>query len=277
MRAMLENEVGMLKELGLTLTQAKIYLAILRCNGATAKLISQDTEIAREAVYHTLPSLETIGLITRQLSTPTTYQATSPKKAIYILVKRKKKEYLEVHGKANQVLKNLFYYENFENADSDDDSHKILYSITDNQPTNELMEAMKKVKHTVDFTTRYNLFLHAFNDIQLNDWISEMYKATKRGVKFRMLLHKPEGEKPVSEVSFSIPKSNSFLKCKNFEYRYAPCLLKCIIILFDDKACLIETSQEHDTDVSPHILTNNPTLVALTKTYFESNWNISIT
>lgn len=271
---MLENEVDSLRDLGLTLTQAKIYLSILRANGATAKLISQNTRIAREAVYHTLPSLEAIGLIAKQLSAPTIYQATDPKNAITILVKRKKKEYLEVNGKANQALKNLFYNENFANSNSGE-SQRILYSKTVNHPTNELMQAMKNVKHTVDFTTRYNLFLHAFNDIQLNDWIGEMFKATKKGVKFRMLMHKPESEKPVSELSFSIQKSNFLLNSKNFDYKYAPCLLQCIIILFDDNNCLIETSQEQDTDVSPFILTNNPTLVALARTYFEVNWQTS--
>jgi Fe2+ or Zn2+ uptake regulation protein len=271
---MREGEVDLFKDMGLTCTQAKIYLSILRANGATAKLVSQETGIAREAVYHTLPSLEEIGLITKQLSIPTIYQATNPKKAISILVKHKKEEYLAIHGKANQALKNLFYCEEFGNVNDEND--KILYSKTDNQPTNDLMQAMKKVKHTVDFTTRYNLFLHAFNEIQLNDWINEMYKAEKRGVKFRMLMDKPEGEKRVSELSFSIQKSNAFLADKNFEYRYTPALLQCIIILFDGSNCLIETSQENDTRVSPFILTNNPPLVALTKTYFESNWNASM-
>jgi sugar-specific transcriptional regulator TrmB len=268
---MIDNSVDSLKNLGLTVTQAKIYLSILKTDNPTAKNISQSSGIAREAVYHTLPSLESIGLITRKLGSPITFKASDPKIAVSILLERKKTEYLEINEKANQALKGLSSFINLSDKITDNDN--ILFSTSKLQPTKELIQALKKTKQTVEFTTRYNLFVHAFNDIQLRDWISEMHRAVQRGIKFRMLIDNPSGKKLVPEVVFDIPKSNSLLRNKNFEYRYTQVPPECIIINFDKDNCLIETSKDCDIDISPFIWTNNQALITLSKTYFESHWN----
>jgi hypothetical protein len=141
----------------------------------------------------------------------------------------------------------------------------------------ELFTAMLKVKHTVDFTTRYNFFLRAFNDVRLSDWIRKEVKAEKRGVKFRMLLDKPIGEeKPLSDYPFIVPESTEFFKNKDFiEYRYSPSPLKCVMIIFDNEKCLIETSPDFDTRLGPVIWTNNSVLATLCTEYFEKNWAVA--
>lgn len=91
-----------------------------------------------------------------------------------------------------------------------------------------------------------------------------------------MILDKPEIEKPVSELLFQVTNSNALVGNSNFEYRYVSVPLKCILIVYDDERCLIETSTEHDVYVTPFIWTNNPVLVALSKSYFEKVWNSAI-
>jgi len=59
---LLTDVIKSLTNLGLTPTQAKIYLANLQTGQATAKAISQTSKIAREDIYRTLPSLQALGL-----------------------------------------------------------------------------------------------------------------------------------------------------------------------------------------------------------------------
>lgn len=272
MAIMQDKQIRALVNLGLTQTQAKIYLSNFQIGQATVKAISQASTIAREDVYRVLPTLERLGLVTKYLASPAMYEAVEPKSAIEILLKLKESEYLRIRGKASQALKELSKSNN-SSCIFKGDEKTVLISKAESGPDKGVFEAMKTVKRTVDFTTRYNLFLHAFNDAQLEGWITKMHKATNRGVKFRMMLDKPLSKKPVSELSFDIPESNFFLRSNNLEYRYSPCLLQCILIVFDNKKCLIETSTEQDVNVKPYIWSNNPILVSLSQTYFEKAWD----
>lgn len=216
-----------------------------------------------------------MGLISRHIdSIPTIYEAVNAKEAISILLKLKKKEYYKADEVANSAIKDLSKYEHkLEKFDSD----PFVIFRTASNPSKEMMEAMSKVKHTVDYTTRYNLFLHAFNNIQLSDWIAKKVKAEKRGVKFRMILDKPPEEKPISELSFAVPESLEFLRSKGLEIKHSISPLRCIMLIFDNKKCFIETSTDFDTHIDPIIWTNNPILVNLCTEYFERQWEKALT
>jgi len=269
---LLVDGIKSLTNLGLTPTQAKIYLSNLQTGQATAKVISQASKIAREDVYRTLPSLQVLGLITKHLSSPARYEATKPKDAITILLNRKEREHLELREKASQALENLtkqpYVY------DSSNDESIMFFSNEEN--VYSAIESTKKVKRTLDFTTRYNLFLHTMNKLQFGLYIKEMYKAAQRGVKFRMILDKPENTIPVSKLSFQVSYSKALVSSPNFEYRYVESPLDCILILYDNEKCLIETSKEQDVEVSPFLGTNNQVLVKLCRSYFEKTWDSAI-
>ncbi len=273
MSDLLTDGIKSLTNLGLTPTQAKIYLSNLQTGQATAKVISQTSRIAREDIYRTLPSLQALGLITKHLSSPAKYEATKPKDVIAILLNRKEKEHLELREKANEALENLTKHSGVFDSTSSDEN-LIFVSNDDNVHT--VIEATKKAKRTIDFTTRYNLFVHSMNKLQLGLYIKEMYKATQRGVKFRMILNKPESTTPVSDLSFQVSYSKALVGSQNFEYRYVESPLECILILYDNEKCLIETSKEHDVDVSPFLWTNNHVLVELCRSYFEKTWDSAI-
>ncbi len=267
MSDLLTDEVKSLTNLGLSPTQAKIYLSNLQTGKATAKLIAQTSKVAREDIYRTLPSLQVLGLITKHLSSPAKYEAAKPKDAIAILLNRKEKEHLELREKASEALEILAKHISIE---PQQDERFCLISNEEN--VHFATEATEKAKHTIEFTTRYNLFMHSMNTLQFSCYIKEMFKAAQRGVKFKMLIDKPENAKPVSELSFHISHSKALIESSNFEYRYVKSPLTCILILYDNEKCLIETSNEHDVDVSPFIWTNNPVLIELCRSYFDRNW-----
>jgi Fe2+ or Zn2+ uptake regulation protein len=269
---LLTDGIKSLTNLGLTPTQAKIYLASLQTGPATAKVISQASKIAREDVYRTLPSLQALGLITKHISSPAKYEAEKPKNAIAILLSKKEKEHLELREKASEALENLTKHPFVSDSGNDE---SIMF-ITNEENVHFAIDSTRKAKRTLDFTTRYNLFLHTMNKLQFGLYIKEMYKAAQRGVKFRMILDRPKNTTPVSKLSFQVSYSKALVSSPNFEYRYVESPIDCILILYDNEKCLIETSKERDVEVSPFLATNNQVLVKLCRSYFEKTWESGI-
>jgi sugar-specific transcriptional regulator TrmB len=257
----------LLVDLGLSPTQSKIYLANLQIGKATVKDISNNCNIAREDVYKGLPSLQTLGIVTKHLSSPIQYQAIELKETIEVLLGAKQKQYSELKKGADQTLKN---FKKPINDSTKKELENTFVSATEN--VQEAIDATKEAQITIDFTTRYNLFAFAMNSQPLEKYIKEMRKAADRGIKFRMLIDNPEKTKPVYEISYKLSESKKLVFHKNFEYRYLDSPLNCIMIIYDNKKCLIETSTEKDVRITPQIWTNNLILVELCKTYFEKNW-----
>ena len=58
-----DEQVSVLVELGMTATQAKIYLSLAKSKSLTAHAIASIAKIARPDVYRILPMLEEAGLL----------------------------------------------------------------------------------------------------------------------------------------------------------------------------------------------------------------------
>jgi len=69
-----DEDTVLLIGLGLSLNQARVYLAILQLQ-KTAGQIAKFSKVRREDVYRILPTLEKMGLIERWLGKPTEIRA----------------------------------------------------------------------------------------------------------------------------------------------------------------------------------------------------------
>jgi sugar-specific transcriptional regulator TrmB len=102
----LEDEVQILMRLGLTLCEARVYLALVSSGMSTAKTISRVTDINRGNVYQIIPSLQKLGLVEKAITTPVKFKAMPLPEALSILMERKSKEYNELQAKTMNMLKN---------------------------------------------------------------------------------------------------------------------------------------------------------------------------
>lgn len=270
MSSFLDEESKILVKLGLSPSQSKIYLAALQLGRAPVKEISQVCKIAREDIYKFMPSLIELGLINRHLSSPTQYEAVDPTVGFGLLLNLVKEEYLNLNAEADIALKNLNETLNNKTPSINKNLDTTFLSTTENIKT--LTEAAKEAKETIDFTTRYNLFVYSMNSPRFAPELKEMRKAAERGVKFRMIVNKPKIAEPLSNLSFQIQDSKHLILNKNFEYRYLSSPLNCVVIIYDNKRCLIETSKEQDVKFTPSLWSNNEILVELCKSYFEKYW-----
>src|SRR5674476_1088370 len=85
-----DENTDLLLGLGLTLNQAKVYLAVLKLEKTTVGQVAKYSKVRREDVYRTLPSLEKMGLIERLLGKPTEIRATPISDALSLLVSEEK-------------------------------------------------------------------------------------------------------------------------------------------------------------------------------------------
>jgi predicted transcriptional regulator len=268
------DHIGILIKLGLSSNQAKVYIGTLKTGIAAVKDIAKCSRVGREDVYRLLPTLQELGLIRQHLGTPAKYEAVEPCEAIEILLSKKDQESAQLKTEATTLLQL-----SINNDDFADNCPKTIIVSRDNSSgvDTELIDLIRNVKSTLDFTTRYSLFSTAFNEKGLTKWINEMYYAAERGIKFRMIMDTPVAIKPMSELSFSVPNSKRLLTHPNFDYRYVSEPPACIMIQFDDQACCIETECQKKHKMSPYMITNNPVFIALNRAYFESMWNQALT
>ncbi len=87
-----DENTDLLLGLGLTLNQARVYLAILKLEKTTVGQVAKFSKVRREEVYRILPALEKKGLVERLLGNPTEVRATVVSDALTFLVAEEKRK-----------------------------------------------------------------------------------------------------------------------------------------------------------------------------------------
>src|SRR4030043_2469910 len=101
-----DENTDLLLGLGLTLNQAKVYLAILELEKTTVGQVAKFSKVRREDVYRLLPALEKMGLVERLLGKPTEIRATLISDSLALLVTEEKNKAEErLTGMRNMVQK----------------------------------------------------------------------------------------------------------------------------------------------------------------------------
>ena len=85
------DDFTLLSDLGLSRIQAKIYLALLKL-GIDSKAVSifKYSGVARQDVYRVLCELQQIGIVEKIISKPVRFRAIEPKKAVALLLKKRR-------------------------------------------------------------------------------------------------------------------------------------------------------------------------------------------
>lgn len=93
-----------LKELGLTLSQAKVYAVAAKLGKAKAKDLWQESGVGRQELYRILNELSELGLVEREISTPTQFISLPLSKGSLVLLSYKRKEVRELETKTKRVM-----------------------------------------------------------------------------------------------------------------------------------------------------------------------------
>jgi len=101
----LDAEIQILGSFGLTINEARVFLALTILGSSSVKEISKFSNVAREAVYRLLPKLQKLGLVEKEIDWPTRFSAITLDDAVTVLLGLRNKETSDLQEKAKVLLR----------------------------------------------------------------------------------------------------------------------------------------------------------------------------
>jgi sugar-specific transcriptional regulator TrmB len=243
--------------LGLTNSQAKVYLALAKLGETPAKEISTVTHVARQEVYRVLVGLQKLGLVEKIVSVPSKFRAISTDDAFSILMERRKRETSELQATISEMLKK-FKSNNVQMALEEE----TKFSLVPEQATVRAeKKTLENVRRSFDVITSWrnpHSVMYA--------GMEGIADALQRGIEIRVIIDKPEDEKILANI---VKHLNKF---PTFKIRYLLNAPKALISVYDNGEALVCTCINPGVKECPTLWTDNPCLLSILQDYFEMLW-----
>ncbi|MCW4017055.1 MAG: hypothetical protein NWF06_11860 [Candidatus Bathyarchaeota archaeon] len=254
-----EENVQTLMDLGLTLLQSKVYLALCRTGTATVKTIYNASNVARQDIYRIMPTLQELGLAEKVLSAPTMYNPTSLKEGYTLLLQNKSSEHIAIKKKTMELIESL-NESNHKTTLQNDDSQFVITS-SKNLFLKRLREGAERAQISIDRCGKRGI-----RNMLLNPDNVSFYKSVlKRGVRIRVLTE-PDESKLIQE------HIQIFNKNPLFEVRYLPHARPIGTVIYDGKEVNLNLTTPTNNTALPSLWTNNTQVVKIVIAYFEELW-----
>jgi sugar-specific transcriptional regulator TrmB len=252
-----ENTV-LLLGLGLSLNQARVYLAILQLQKTTAGQIAKFSKVRREDVYRILPILEKMGLIERLLGKPTEIRATPVSDALTFLLGEEKKRFDERLSGMRITVQKLSL-KDWKQPLPEEESIYIL--IAEKKAilakTSGLIRNSRKEVALIADKERIIWILSQLSD--------ECKQAIKNGAQIRLIFEGDSTDGLLKEkVQKLIDGASVHVKFHRKPLNH--------FIMSDDTEALITGSKKSGIGESPSLWTNNSNLIGVLRTSFEFDW-----
>jgi sugar-specific transcriptional regulator TrmB len=247
------SQIDVFTRLGLTVNQAKIFIALAQLEPSTVAQIGKATSLAREVVYRAIPPLQKMGIITKTITYPVKFKAVSVDTAIKILFEKRSIETSEVKAKAVDLVKEI---KGRADLESNPDAQMLLI-VGKERLSIFAKRQMFNAKNTMDTMILYSRFYF---------WV-EKYKSTlkkllTKNIKIRLLIV-CSSERIIDDKDLTI-----FKRYPNFEVKFVPDNLQTVIGVIDNNDCIINTS----VGKSSVYWSNDLGIIFLCNTYFEKYW-----
>jgi sugar-specific transcriptional regulator TrmB len=256
-----EGRIETLTNLGLTVDQARIYLALLQVGPATARQIANTSKIARPDIYRIIPTIEKHGIIEKLMTRPVSYQAVPAALVLPIMIKHKSTEQQELIKQTEDLLKDLNCNQAKKDQEADTDSVMVYGK---DSIIRRSMAALSKAKLSVCVVTSQERFEDAIFELA-----DEWKNASGRGVKIKIATEKPVQKKAALKIE------NRLSKYPNFEVKYFQSSPSAVVSIIDDEEAFIAMSGVTQFPGAAVLWSKNPSLMALARNYFEDIWSTS--
>lgn len=258
-----EEQIQILYELGLTRTQAKVYIALLCLKIGTAKKIHGESKVARQDVYRAISELEEKNLIERIISKPTRFRPLPPNEAVSILLQIKNEKNSQLRKKADKMFRN-FEIDWTKMWNPNGLAQFVFLSKNKTNPvanTHNMGEFIDEAQKSVMCLTTFQLFMKfKFADEEI--W----KKAVKRGVEFKFIIDRTQ-ESAKLEPNLDPELENH--DC--FEIRWINNCSPASVALVDEREAFCRMGLEVE---SPVLWSTNHCFVGMIKDYLETKWKL---
>jgi sugar-specific transcriptional regulator TrmB len=262
----LQAEVRALTHLGLTSSQAIVYLALVSLGISNAQTISNYSHVARSDVYRIIAALEKLALVERIISTPCKFRAIPIQDSLSILMKRRMNETFELQTLTKKILKH-FENNNIITVLGENEHQFILMS--EQAGMQKRIKALETVQRNYDLLTTWKSILHHIPSLP----IEKFHRTLQRGVEIRFIIDTPPGRKNEKLVADTI---KYLKKYSNFKIRHLPSPAKATMLVIDQKDAWIFCGTLACRKEGRDLYTNNPCLLSILQDYFENLWMTTI-
>ena len=254
------KDVEVLKDLGLTLCQAKVYLALCRFEILDAKTVSKYAGVPRPDVYRITSELIQLGLIEKVISRPTNFRAIPVDKVTSILLRRRKEETCRLESNTRGFL------EKFKTNNKEVQFGKTEFVLV---PKNEaVVERVRSLidnaQRTIDIVSSWKRFSRFLSFAEVIE------KAWSKGVKSRIIVEIPEKGR-ASDLVLNFCEKSTFC-----EVRFVPSPPQTVMSIYDKKEILIALDPKTVLSGSPALWSSNCSLLMAIQDYFDILWLTSL-
>ena len=256
------NALETITKLGLTLLEAKVYLALCKYEKLSAKQITKLTNIAQPDVYRVAKSLQEKGLVEKQIQKPSAYKAVPFEIGTTFLLERKKTEYKILQKKIKKLSSQ---YSLHNNLPPKHESHFLMIPKRENV-VKRIAEAIERAEKKIDLSLTWKRFYKGMTSA----FHESVEKAWERGVEFRIVLEIPH-EKVAQEEATGFCRKSPMCNI-----RFLPDRPKTVMGIYDGEEAFIVVHPKEGLFESPILWSNNPSLITAVQEYFNLLWNVSL-
>ncbi len=254
----MEDALDILRDLGLTVVQAKAYLALARSGALNIAATSNISKVPRTDLYRVLNELERKGLVERVIATPIEFKAIPIDECLDVLIQRRTAESLELQKKASRLRHDSKYRSS--NGQARDDSSRFLL-IPSNRAAEKIGIAIDSAKQSVDVVVSWVRFSRG-----IFYYGEKLEKAWHRNVVCRIVIGLPEDESVPLDL-LSIFKQSPLCRAK-----FVSSPLQTVFGVYDRNEFFIIENPHAGLQESPALWSNNSSLISLAKDLFEILW-----
>lgn len=252
-----KDQVNLFIKLGLSLNQAKAYLALAKYSIGTASQISKIADLPTEIIYRTMPKLQEKGLIEKVLSTPAKFRATPTKLAIELLLERRKRENNQIIAKSNEFIEAI---------------SQIEPETTSNETRTVLIPERERLIQflTEELVTIKRNLKMVMTSQKFSGWILACNKQIREALEKKITINAVVGQNTEPLTTRTLLE---FMQHSNFTIKITSEPITAAVAIYDDQGAIIATEVNSAFAKSPAYWSNNPSIVALCQTYFATCWN----
>jgi sugar-specific transcriptional regulator TrmB len=254
-----DEDANTLKQLGLSVSQAKVYLALLLLGKTKGSTLWKCSGVARQDIYRILTELQEKGFIEKRLDIrPTEYEAVPLEDVVSVLLMHKSEEYQEVKKNTATFIKKTRNYQVTQLLE--DAQFRFIVQKAQTQRRKKCIEIAKE---RIDVVTTWERFLQVISE-QLGSFKSSL----SRGVKHSWVVTNPKEKGGIPQATQKYLKNPN---CKiRFLGNFSP---EVAFSLYDGKQVLIATNARKPIYADSEVLwSNNPSITSIMQRYFSSLW-----
>ncbi|MCW4015447.1 MAG: hypothetical protein NWF06_03675 [Candidatus Bathyarchaeota archaeon] len=251
------DEIEILKNLGLTLNEAKVYLALCHHGILDVRTVTKCTAVPRQDIYRVMANLNDLGLIEKIISWPTKFRSIPIEKGVSLLLKRKQKQITNLQLKSKLLLKRFQVTNN-----TKQELEKPRFILTPRRETfvEKVRALTKTAQKSIDVVSSYKrlLKIHLFSDTLENAW--------SRGVKCRFVMNKPEKSRAATELLKFLTSGSC---C---HVRFIPHAPETVVSIYDQREILVIADPNVELLESTALWSNSSSLIAGMRDYYNILW-----